>query len=116
MIDIKISVTSIDECIELMEKLKNNKIKVEFNGAYKNPIRATLIKRKRRQDKILEITKTWEEFDVKTLRKHLMNYSIKETEKTLKRDLFDLENKGLIRKNMIKKEKGGFKNVYKITN
>jgi hypothetical protein len=116
MIDIKISVTSIDECIELIERFKKNKINVEFTGAYKNPMRTTLTKRKRRQDKILEITKTWEEFDVKTLRKHLMNYSIKETEKTLKRDLFDLENKGLVVKNMIKKEKGGFKNVYKITN
>jgi hypothetical protein len=116
MINIKISVTSIDECIELIERLKKNKINVEFTGAYKNPMRTTLIKRKRRQDKIVEITKTWEEFDVKTLRKHLINYSIKETEKTLKRDLFDLENKGLVFKNMIKKEKGGFKNVYKIIN
>ena len=65
MININISVTSVDECIELMEKLKDTNIQVELKGAYYKPLKYTFNAREIRQNKILEQIKTDNELGCK---------------------------------------------------
>ena len=117
MIKIQITVTSINECVELLDKLKEHDIQLQFKGSHLTE-NSTEKQRKIRQDKILDILRLKGNitFDLNQLRVWLKEFKVKINYKTLERDLFGMEIKGMITKTKtkIKNKHGGFKLMFKL--
>jgi predicted alpha-1,6-mannanase (GH76 family) len=118
MISVNITITSIDELIEVSEKLERFNINIFFKGSYDQPSRTCNIQRVIRREEIMNIflTNPDKYFDIKKIHRLLMYRKIKCILKTVYRDLFILTQEDKITKEKLPIISGGFKNVYKYKN
>lgn len=110
MISIKVNISSIDETIEILKLLKDYKINVNFTRDYK-PLKVTESKKENRINYWFNVISKYQKLTTGDLSRLKLKYKV--SYKTMIRDLFELECKGLINLDLIDRKKGGF--VYLIT-